>query len=145
MSASAWGSLAGGVLGAAGTLINARNAGKNALEQQAFLSQSADYDLMIGRLRGQDIDTQAGDVLAAQKVSYAGQGVDLSSESVSQVREETLAQAAQMKNEAELDAAMTAWGKKEQGRQGVVEARRAQRGARISAAGQVIGAAANFI
>jgi hypothetical protein len=78
-------------------------------------------------------------VLQAQKTSYAAQNVDLSSETVSQVREETMLEANRVKNEVELDAAMSAWGKREQGRIGREQAGAEARAARIGAAGQVIG------
>jgi hypothetical protein len=63
---------------------------------------------------------------------------------VSQVREETMVEAQRVKNEVELDAAMSAWGKREQGRIGRIQARDAAMGARIGAAGQVVGAMGNF-
>jgi hypothetical protein len=94
---------------------------------------------MKGRMAQMEIDRQAGAVLQAQKVAYAGQNVDLSSESVSQVREETFLEAQRVKNEVELDAAMSAWGKREQAKIGVASARSGAAAARIGAAGQVIG------
>ena len=129
----------GQLFGAAATIMGANASIRAADQNEAYLNQSADFDLMKGRLAQADVDRQAGAVLQAQKTSYASQGVDLSSESVSQVREETMVEAQRVKNEVELDAAMSAWGKKEQGRIGRLQARDAAMGARIGAAGQVIG------
>jgi gas vesicle protein len=129
----------GMLFGAAATVMGANASVAAARQQQAYLNKSADYDLLKGRLAMQDIDRQARGVLAAQKTSYAAQNVDLSSESVSQVREETFMEANRVKNEVELAAAMEAWGKREQGAIGVEAAKDAQRAARIGAAGQVIG------
>jgi len=129
----------GQLFSAAATIMGA-NAGIQAADQNAeYLNRSADFDLMKGRLSQAEVDRQAGAVLQGQKVAYAGQNVDLSSESVSQVREETMLEAQRVKNEVELDAAMSAWGKREQGRIGQQQAKDAARGARIGAAGQVIG------
>lgn len=131
----------GQLFGAAATVLGA-NASVHAADLQAeYLRKSADYDLLRGRLAQADIDSQAKQVLAGQKSSYAAQGVDLSSESVSQVREETFLEAQRVKNEVELDAAMSAWGKKEQAKIGQEAAKDAARAARIGAAGQVAGAA----
>lgn len=142
MTAPNYGMAAGGVgqlFGAAATILGA-NAGIRAADlNEATLNRSADYDLMRGRLQQQDIDRQAAEALQAQKVAYATQNVDLSSESVSQVREETFLEAQRVKNEVELDAAMAAWGKREQGRINTDQARSDARAARIGAAGQVIG------
>lgn len=130
----------GKLFGAAASILGA-NAGIRAADQnQEALNKSADFDLFKGRLGQMDVDRQAKAVLDAQKVSYASQGVDLSSESVSQVREETFLEAQRVKNEIELDAAMSAWGKREQGRIGREEAGNNARAARIGAAGQVIDA-----
>lgn len=135
----------GSLFGAAATILGA-NAGIRAADlNQDALNRSADFDLMKGRLAQQDIDRQAGAVLQVQKSSYASQGVDLSSESVAQVREETMVEAQRVKNEVELDAAMSAWGKREQGRIGRVQARDAAMGARIGAAGQVIGGVGSLV
>lgn len=132
----------GSLFGAAATVLGA-NANVHAADQQAeYLRKSADHDLLKGRLAQMDIDRQAKAVLDAQKVSYAAQGVDLASETVSQVREETYMEAQRVKNEVELDAAMSAWGKREQARIGQDAAKDAARGARIGATGQVIGGAA---
>jgi len=128
----------GGLFGAAATVHGANASVRAADQQAAYLNKSADYDLLRGRLAQADIDRQAGAVLAGQKSSYAAQGVDLSSESVSQVREETFMEAQRVKNEVELDAAMSAWGKREQGKIGQEAAKDAARAARISAAGQVL-------
>lgn len=129
----------GQLFGAAASIMGA-NAGIRAADQnQAMLQKSAEFDIMRGNLAQRDIDRQAKAVLDAQKVAYASQGVDLSSETVSQVREETFSEAQRVKNEVELDAAMSAWGKREQGRIGREAARDAAMGMRIGAAGQVIG------
>jgi hypothetical protein len=64
----------------------------------------------------------------------------LSSETVSQVREETYKTAAQAKNDVELQAALDAWGKTEQAKINTRAARDAQGAARIGAGGQVLGA-----
>jgi hypothetical protein len=128
------------LFGAAATVLGA-NASVHAADQQAeYLWKSADYDLLRGRLAQADIDRQAKQVLAGQKSSYAAQGVDLSSESVAQVREETFMEAQRVKNEVELDAAMSAWGKKEQAKIGQEAAKDAARAARIGAAGQIVDA-----
>lgn len=129
----------GSLLGAAGTLLGAEAAVDAARLNQRFANQSAEFDLLRGRLVQADIDRQAREAISTQKTSYAGQNVDLSSETVQVVREEAFLEAQRMKNEAELDAAFSAWGKKEQARLNVEAARDARRGARISAAGQVIG------
>jgi hypothetical protein len=116
-----YGQAAGGVgqlFGAAANILGANASIRAADQNQAYLNKSADYDLFRGKLAQMDVDRQAKGVLDAQKVSYAGQNVDLSSESVSQVREETYIEAQRVKNEVELDAAMSAWGKREQGRIG---------------------------
>jgi hypothetical protein len=133
---------AGGVgqlFGAAATIMGA-NAGIRAADaNEAMLNRSADFDLLRGRLAQADVDRQASAVLQAQKTSYAAQNVDMSSETVSQVREETMLEANRVKNEVELDAAMSAWGKREQGRIGREHAGAEARAARISATGQIIG------
>lgn len=135
----------GQLFSAAATIIGANASIRAADQNEAYLNQSADFDLMKGRLAQADVDRQAGAVLQAQKTSYASQGVDLSSESVSQVREETMVEAQRVKNEVELDAAMSAWGKREQGRIGREQARDAAKGARIGAAGQVIGGVGSLV
>jgi hypothetical protein len=132
----------GGLFSAAATILGANASVTAARQQQEYLEKSAEFDLMRGRLAQADVDRQAGAAWQEQKASYAGQNVDLASESVSQVREETFVEAQRMKNEVELDAAMSAWGKREQGRIGVKGAKDAQRAARIGAAGQVITSAA---
>ncbi len=130
---------AGQLFGAAASVLGA-NAGIRAADrQQDYLNQSADYDLLRGRLAQADVDRQAKQVLDAQKASYASQNVDLASESVSQVREETFYEAQRVKNEVELNAAMEAWGKREQGVIGRQQARDNAQAARIGAAGQVVG------
>lgn len=135
----------GQLFGAAASILGA-NAGIRAADlQQDMLNRSADFDLLRGRLAQQDVDRQAKAVLDAQKVSYASQNVDLSSETVSQVREETFMEAQRVKNEVELNAAMEAWGKREQGRIGRQQARDAAQAARIGAAGQVIGGVGSLI
>jgi hypothetical protein len=137
-----YGMAAGGIgslFGAAASILGA-NAGIRAADaNNTMLKRSADFDLMRGRLAQADVDRQAGAVLQAQKTSYASQNVDLSSESVAQVREETFLEAQRVKNEVELDAAMSAWGKREQGRIMRDQAGADARAARIGAAGQVIG------
>lgn len=131
----------GMLFGAAASILGA-NAGIRAADmQQDYLNKSADFDLLRGVLQQQDVDRQAKAVLDAQKVSYASQGVDLSSESVAQVREETFLEAQRVKNEIELDAAMSAWGKREQGKIGRQAAADQAQAARIGAAGQVLGGA----
>ena len=129
----------GGLFGAAASVLGANASIRAADQQQDYLNQSAEYDLFRGRLQQMDVDRQAKAVLDAQKVSYAAQGVDLSSETVSQVREETFMEAQRVKNEVELNAAMEAWGKREQGRIGRNAAADNARAARIGAAGQLIG------
>jgi hypothetical protein len=57
------------------------------------------------------------------------------------VREETFYEAQRVKNEVELNAAMEAWGKREQGRIGREQAGAEARAARIGAMGQVVGGA----
>lgn len=134
----------GQLFGAAATILGA-NANVNAARaQRDMLNQSADFDIFKGKLALEDIDRQAGAALQAQKASYAAQNVDLASESVSQVREESMREAARAKNLAELDAAMSAWGKREQGRIGEQSAVAARKAARIGAAGQVIGGVASL-
>jgi hypothetical protein len=129
----------GSLFGAAASVLGA-NAGIRAADaNNDMLKRSADFDLMRGRLAQADVDRQASAVLQAQKTSYAAQNVDLSSETVSQVREETMLEANRVKNEVELDAAMSAWGKREQGRIMRDQAGADARAARIGAAGQVIG------
>jgi hypothetical protein len=129
----------GMLFGAAAGVLGA-NAGIRAADaNNDMLKKSADFDLMRGRLAQADVDRQASAVLQAQKTSYAAQNVDLSSETVSQVREETMLEANRVKNEVELDAAMSAWGKREQGRILRDQAGAEARAARIGAAGQVIG------
>jgi hypothetical protein len=129
----------GSLFGAAAGVLGA-NAGIRAADaNNDMLKRSADFDLMRGRLAQADVDRQATAVLQAQKTSYAAQNVDLSSESVAQVREETMLEANRVKNEVELDAAMSAWGKREQGRIMRDQAGAEARAARIGAAGQVIG------
>lgn len=135
----------GQLFSAAANILGA-NAGIRAADlQQDMLNRSADFDLLKGRLQQQDVDRQAKAVLDAQKVSYASQGVDLSSETVSQVREETFLEAQRVKNEVELNAAMEAWGKREQGRIGRQNARDQAQGARIGAIGNVIGGVASLV
>jgi hypothetical protein len=127
------------LFGAAASVLGA-NAGIRAADaNNDMLKKSADFDLMRGRLAQADVDRQASAVLQAQKASYAAQNVDLSSESVSQVREESMLEANRVKNEVELDAAMSAWGKREQGRILRDQAGADARAARIGAAGQLIG------
>lgn len=134
----------GGLFGAAASILGA-NAGIRAADaNQKYLNDSADFDLMKGKLAQADVDRQAGAVLQAQKVAYASQNVDLSSETVSQVREETFLEAQRVKNEVELDAAMSAWGKREQGKIQRAAAADNARAARIGAAGQVIGSLGAF-
>lgn len=135
----------GSFLGAAGTLIGANANVKAARQNEQFARQSAEFDILRGTLVQQDIDRRAREALAGQKVAYAGQNVDLASETVQVVREETFMEAQRMKNEAELDAALSAWGKREQARLNVESAKDARRGARISAAGQVIGGAGSLM
>jgi hypothetical protein len=135
----------GQLFGAAASILGA-NAGIRAADlQQDYLNRSADYDLLRGRLAQADVDRQAKAVLDAQKASYASQNVDLASETVSQVREETFYEAQRVKNEVELNAAMEAWGKREQGAIGREQARDNARAARIAAAGQVIGGVGSLI
>ena len=129
----------GSLFSAAATIIGANAAIRAADANEAMLGKSADYDLMKGRLAQIDVDRQANAVLQGQKASYASQNVDLASESVSQVREETFMEAQRVKNEVELDAAMSAWGKREEGRIGREAAGANARAARIGAIGQVIG------
>ena len=137
------GRMAGSILGAYGT-IEASNADVSASRQNArFARQSADYDIFAGKLAQMEVHRQAGEILNQQKTSYASQGVDLSSETVSLVREETFAEAARAANEVELQAAMAAWGKRTQASLDVRAARNRQKAARISAAGQVLGGAAS--
>jgi len=129
----------GSLFGAAATILGA-NAEINAADQNAeLLNSSADFDLMRGRLAQMDVDRQAKQAVDAQKVSYAAQGIDLGSETVSQVREETFAEAQRVKNEVELDAAMAAWGKRTQASLNQEAAHKNARAARIAATGQVIG------
>lgn len=130
----------GQLFGAAAGILGANETIRAADQNQDYLNQSADYDLLKGSLQIQDVDRQAKAVLEAQKTSYAAQNVDLASESVSQVREETFMEAQRVKNEVELNAAMEAWGKREQGRLGRAQARDQAMGARIGAAGNVVGA-----
>jgi hypothetical protein len=131
----------GALFGAAATIMGA-NAGIRAADaNERMLNRSADFDLMRGRLAQADVDRQAKQILDAQKVSYASQGVDMSSETVSQVFEETMMEANRVKNEVELDAAMSAWGKREQGRMERETAGANARAARIGAMGQVVGGA----
>lgn len=137
-----YGAIGGGVgqmFGAVGTLIGADAAVDAAEANRDYLNNSAAWDIRRGNLAQADVDRQAAAVLAGQKTSYAAQNIDLSSESVSQVREETFAEAQRVKNEVELSAAMDAWGKTEQGRLGVEQAKSDRRAARIGAGGQVIG------
>ena len=129
----------GQLFGAAASVLSANAAIRAADANNSMLNRSADFDLMRGRLAQADVDRQASAVLQAQKTSYAAQNVDLSSETVSQVREETMLEANRVKNEVELDAAMSAWGKREQGRILRDQAGADARAARIGAAGQVIG------
>lgn len=135
----------GMLFGAAANILGANAGIRAADQQQDMLNRSADFDLLKGRLQQQDVDRQAKAVLDAQKVSYASQGVDLSSETVSQVREETFLEAQRVKNEVELNAAMEAWGKREQGRIGRQNARDQAQGARIGAIGNVIGGVASLV
>lgn len=138
---------AGGVgqlFGAAASILGANASIRAADKQQDYLNQSADYDLLRGRLQQADVDRQAKAVLDGQKISYASQNVDLASESVSQVREETFMEAQRVKNEVELNAAMEAWGKRETGRVGRASAADNARAARIGAGGQVIGGVASI-
>jgi hypothetical protein len=136
---------AGQLFGAAASILGA-NAGIRAADlQQDYLNRSADYDLLRGRLAQADVDRQAKAVLEAQKSSYASQNVDLASETVSQVREETFYEAQRVRNEVELNAAMEAWGKREQGAIGRQQAADNARAARIAAAGQVIGGVGSLI
>lgn len=138
---AAGGMVLGGTLGAAASILGA-NAGVSAAgEQERLLGLSADFDLLKGQLAQADIGRQARAVTQEQASSYAAQNVDLSSETVSQVREETQLEAARIKNEVELEAAMSAWGKREEGRLGVAAAKNEARAARIGAAGQVLGGA----
>ena len=129
----------GSLFSAAATILGANAAIRAADANEAMLGKSADYDLMKGRLAQIDVDRQANAALQGQKASYAAQNVDLASESVSQVREETFMEAQRVKNEVELDAAMSAWGKREEGRIGREAAGANARAARINAAGQVVG------
>ena len=142
-----YGMAAGGVgslFGAAASILGANASIRAADANEAMLGKSADYDLMKGRLAQIDVDRQANAVLQGQKASYASQNVDLASESVSQVREETFMEAQRVKNEVELDAAMSAWGKREEGRIGREAAGANARAARINAAGQVVGSAGDM-
>ena len=137
-----YGMAAGGVgslFGAAASILGANASIRAADANEAMLNKSADYDLMKGRLAQIDVDRQANAALQGQKSAYAAQNIDLASESVSQVREETFMEAQRVKNEVELDAAMSAWGKREEGRIGREAAGANARAARIGAAGQVIG------
>jgi hypothetical protein len=133
------------LFGAAASVLGANASIRAADKQQDYLNQSADYDLLRGRLAQADVDRQAKAVLDGQKASYAAQGVDLASESVSQVREETFYEAQRVKNEVELNAAMEAWGKREQGAIGRDAAADNARAARIAATGQVIGGVSQII
>lgn len=139
LALAASGQFASGALGAVGTLEAAREDVRTAKKNAKFARMSADYDIFAGRLAQMEVHRQAGQVLNAQKVDYASQGVDLSSESVSQVREETLVEASRAANEVELQAAMSAWGKRTQASLDVEAAKNRRKAARISAAGQVIG------
>jgi hypothetical protein len=107
---------------------------------EAYAKRSAQFDIFRGKIQQEAIDLQARETLAAQKSSYAAQNIDLGSETVSQVREETYRTANQMKNDVELQTALDAWGKTEQARINSAAARDAARAGRIGATGQVIGA-----
>lgn len=139
LAASGGMQIAGGLLGAYGTLEASKADVAAARKNAAFMRQSADYDIFAGKLAQMEVHRQAGEALNQQKVSYAAQGVDLASESVSQVREETFAEAARAANEVELQAAMSAWGKRTQATLDVQAAKARQKAARITAAGQVLG------
>lgn len=136
------GSGVGSLFGAAATVLGANASVDAARKQAEYLNRSAEYDLLKGRLTQAEIFKKAAATISEQKVSYAAQGVDLASESVSQVREEAFYESTRIANEVELAAAMDAWGKREQGKIGIEAAEDAQRAARIGAVGQVIGGAA---
>lgn len=135
---------AGQLFGAAADILGANASIRAADQQQDYLNQSAEYDLFRGRLAQMDVDRQAKAVLDAQKTSYAAQNVDLASDSVSQVREETFLEANRVKNEVELNAALEAWGKRETGRIGRASAADNARAARIGAGGQIVGGVASI-
>jgi hypothetical protein len=130
----------GQLFGAAATVIGANASVAAAQANEAYAKRSAQFDIFRGKLQQEAIDLQAREILAGQKASYASQNIDLSSETVSQVREETYKTAAQAKNDVELQAALDAWGKTEQAKINTRAARDAQGAARIGAGGQVIGA-----
>jgi len=130
----------GQLFGAAATIMGANASMAAARANEAYAKRSAQFDIFRGKIQQEAIDLQARETLAAQKSSYAAQNIDLGSETVSQVREETYRTASQMKNDVELQAALDAWGKTEQAKINTQSARDAQRAARIGATGQVIGA-----
>lgn len=109
-----------------------------------FMRMSADYDIFAGKLAQMEVHRKAGEVLNEQKSSFASQGVDLASETVSQVREETLANARDAANEVELQAAMAAWGKRTQAKLDMKKARNDRTSARISGYGQIASGAFGF-
>jgi len=129
----------GQLFGAASSFLGAKAVEKAAAANEKLARLSASHELMRGSLRQMDVDREAAAVLNAQKVAYAGQNVDLASETVLTVSEETQYEARRAKNLVELDAAMSAWSMTEQAKLNKAAAKDQAKGMRIGGAGQVIG------
>lgn len=108
-----------------------------------FATKSADFDIFASQLKQREVHRQAARAIGAQKTAYASQNVDLSSETVSQLREEAVVEANREANEIEMDALVTAWGKKTQAMVDLENAKNGQQAARIEAQGQIVAGVAN--